>query len=209
MIPNNKKAVIFDLDGTLLDSMNIWHEVDRIFLSRRNIPLTEDYTQALQTMHFSEAARYTKTRFSLPESEEEIVREWMLLTEDEYRTVPLMPYAKQYLIALHDQGIKLGIATSSNRKLFLPALKHHAIERLFSAVATVDDVSRGKEFPDVYLYAAKLLSEKAEHCAVVEDVPQAAFAAKSGGFYTILISNQTLLTENADIIVSSLQELIS
>lgn len=202
------KAAIFDLDGTLLDSMNIWQKVDRTFLARRNLSLTPDYTEALQTLHFPEAARYTKSRFSLPESEEEIIGEWMSLTEEAYRTVPLMPFAKEYLLFLAERNVRLGIATSSDRRLFLPALAHHGIDKLFSAVVTVTDVSRGKEFADVYLKTAELLGVSPEQCAVFEDVPQAACAARSGGFFTVMIANGDKNALCADLVIRSYKELL-
>lgn len=201
------QAAIFDLDGTLLDSMNIWHEVDRVFLSRRGIPLTPDYTAALQVLHFDEAARFTKQRFALPESEADIIAEWMTLTEEAYQTVPLMPYAKEFLYFLHDRGVKLGIATSSDRRLFLPTLAHHGIDGLFSAVVTVTDVARGKEFADVYWKAAALLNVPPAKCAVFEDVPQAARAAKTGGFYTVLLRHGESCSD-CDVTISSYRELL-
>ncbi|MBQ7982619.1 MAG: HAD family phosphatase, partial [Clostridia bacterium] len=88
-----KRAAIFDLDGTLLDSMGVWLEVDEIFLSRRGIALPDDYAQAISPMGFPAAAEYTKRRFCLPEDEAAIMAEWHDLAVDAYaHRVPLKPY---------------------------------------------------------------------------------------------------------------------
>ena len=80
------KGAVFDLDGTLLDSMHVWENVDRNFLEKRGIQVPDDYNQAVKNMYFPTAAKYTKERFGLSESEEEIMKEWTLLCLSAYRT---------------------------------------------------------------------------------------------------------------------------
>ena len=78
-------GVIFDLDGTLLDSMWVWQKVDNDFLSENGIIVTEDYTDAVKQMHFEESALYTKTRYNLPLSTEQIKNRWIEMVKEEYR----------------------------------------------------------------------------------------------------------------------------
>ena len=207
-------AAVFDLDGTLLDSLGVWDDADRAFLSRRGIPLTPDYTEAVKLMHLEEAARYTKARYSLSEHPEEIMNEWLASIRAAYAEMPLKPYAKEYLLMLHASGVKLAIATSSDEQLFLPALEHNGIRDLFSAAVMVREVERGKEFPDVYLEAARRLGIAPRGSAVFEDILPAVKAAKSGGFFTAAVydegsrGDEEALRREADCYITSYEELL-
>ena len=89
-------GAIFDLDGTLLDSMDVWNEIDRIFLSRRGISVPEDYLQVVAPMGFRRAAEYTVERFGLPESVDALIEEWDALAIEAYQTrVRLKPGARE------------------------------------------------------------------------------------------------------------------
>ncbi len=181
-----KKAAIFDLDGTLLDSVGVWHEVDRVFLSRRGIAVTDDYMQAIAHMDFPRAAVYTKNRFSLCEEETSIMAEWRALAIDAYTYhVPLKPHAEEYLASLHRRGIPIAAATASQSVFYQPALERLGILRYFSSITETSEVVRGKGFPDVYLRAAEKLSAPVEDCAVFEDIVPGIRGAADGGFYTV------------------------
>ena len=213
-ITHHMQAAVFDLDGTLLDSLGVWDDADRDFLSRRGIPLTPDYTEAVKLMHLEEAARYTKARYALSERPEEIMDEWLAFIRAAYAKMPLKPYAKEYLLSLHERGVKLAIATSSDEKLFAPALSHNGIKSLFTAAVMVREVERGKQFPDVYLEAARRLGVPPENCAVFEDILPAVKAARSGGFFTAAVfdegsrGDEAALRQTADLYLNSFQELL-
>lgn len=213
-IAHHMQAAVFDLDGTLLDSLGVWDDADRDFLSRRGIPLTPDYTEAVKLMHLEEAARYTKARYSLSERPEEIMAEWLASIRAAYAEMPLKPYAKEYLLMLHASGVKLAIATSSDEQIFLPALEHNGIRDLFSAAVMVREVARGKEFPDVYLEAARRLGIAPRESAVFEDILPAVKAAKTGGFFTAAVydegsrGDEEALRREADCYVTSYEELL-
>lgn len=186
-LPKHIKGAIFDLDGTLLDSLHAWADVDRRFFEKRGLPLPADYAEAIKTMDLNEAARYTKARFSLPEPQEEIAAEWHGMIGEEYAfRIGMKEGAKEYLTYLHGKGLALGIATSSSPRLFLPALRRHGVETLFRSF-TVTGEARGKEFPDVYLLAAKKLGIEPADCAVFEDVLAGIRSANAGGFYTVAV----------------------
>lgn len=124
-------GAIFDLDGTLLDSMDVWNEIDRIFLSRRGISVPEDYLQVVAPMGFRRAAEYTVERFGLPESVDALIEEWDALAIEAYQTrVRLKPGAREYLLQLKRQGVRLAVATASREAYFVPALKNNGIDRL-------------------------------------------------------------------------------
>lgn len=175
-------AVIFDLDGTLLDSMHVWDDVDAAFLGKRNIPVPEDYGRIIAPMSFRETAEYTIARFHLPEEPETIMAEWNALAIEAYRwKVPLKPGALELLTALRQQGIPLGVCTALSPELYTPALEHHEILHWFDAIVTTDDVGAGKRFPQIYRKAADRLGVLPQTCLVLDDLPAAAEGAGAAG----------------------------
>lgn len=179
------KGAIFDLDGTILDSLWIWEEIDRRFLAKRGIAMPEDYVDAVNRMEFSQAAEYTIARFGLPDALESLMSEWTAMTRDAYaHEIALKPGVKAYLESLSSRGVRLGIATSSTPELFVPALENNGILRLFSAIATTSEVPHGKDRPDVYLLAAERLGMLPSECIVFEDTLPGIRSASSAGFIT-------------------------
>ena len=179
------KGAIFDLDGTILDSLWIWEEIDRRFLAKRGIAMPEDYVDAVNRMEFSQAAEYTIARFGLPDALESLMSEWTAMTRDAYaHEIALKPGVKAYLESLSSRGVRLGIATSSTPELFAPALENNGILRLFSAIATTSEVPHGKDRPDVYLLAAERLGMVPSECIVFEDTLPGIRSASSAGFIT-------------------------
>lgn len=178
-------GAIFDLDGTILDSLWIWEEIDRRFLAKRGIAMPEDYVDAVNRMEFSQAAEYTIARFGLPDALESLMSEWTAMTRDAYaHEIALKPGVKAYLESLSSRGVRLGIATSSTPELFVPALENNGILRLFSAIATTSEVPHGKDRPDVYLLAAERLGMLPSECIVFEDTLPGIRSASSAGFIT-------------------------
>lgn len=209
-LPAHIQGAIFDLDGTLLDSLHVWQDVDTRFFKKRGIPLPGDYLHIVKTMELFEAAIYTKTEFHLPETPEELVLEWHEMVKEEYALrVEMKPYAKEYLQKLSQEGIKLGIATSSAREIFLPCLKRHGVAHLFCALTETREAARGKTFPDPYLLAAERLQIPPEHCAVFEDILVGIKSAKAGGFYTVAVADpfshadENLLKSEANLFIKS------
>lgn len=153
------KAAIFDLDGTLLDSMGVWDQVDIDFLNKRGIEVPPDYMTKVSAMQFRQIAEYTIARFGLTDTPEELMQEWDDMASVAYSTtVEAKPGALDYLRDLKDSGVKLGVATSLPPRLREPALRHVGMFDLFNDIVSVDDANDvGKDQPDVYLLAAKRL----------------------------------------------------
>lgn len=208
------KAAIFDLDGTLVDSMYVWNKVDKLFLSQRGIEVTEEYTEAVKGMFFETAARYTIEKYNLKESVEQIVQTWLSMAKYEYEhNVKLKPFAYEYLSLLKTQGIKIGMATSSNPYLLEPVLKSNGVEDFFDTVCYTSQVGRNKSFPDIYLYTANQLKASPEECLVLEDITDGVSGAKKAGMYTVAVydkaseKDKELLKKTADRYIYSFSEM--
>ncbi len=179
---NGKKAVLFDLDGTLVDSMWMWKDIDIEFLARYGYECPEDLQKAIEGMSFSETAVYFKERFALPIELDEIKRIWTEMSIDKYRNeVPLKPGAGEFLRRLKERGVALGIATSNGRDMVDAVLGSLGIEGLFDNVTVGCEVANGKPAPDIYLHVAGLLGVRPENCLVFEDVPAGILAGKRAG----------------------------
>lgn len=176
------EAAIFDLDGTLLNSMDIWEKIDRDFLQKRGLAVPEHYITEICSRSFEEAAQYTIDLFGLSQSIHEIIGEWNEMAAFEYaHHVGLAPHALDYLLRLKGLGVKLAVATGLPEMLYLPCLENNSVRRLFDAVCSTDEVRRGKEFPDVFELAAKKSGVVPARCLVFDDVLPAVRSAKEAG----------------------------
>ena len=181
------EAAIFDLDGTLLDSLDVWARVDAAFFARRGMALPEDYAAAVSGLSVKECAAYTRERFHLPESEEEIWAEWAGMAGEEYaERVALKPGAAEYLRALRRAGVKLGIATMLPERFYAPCLKRHGLLELFSVIRTSYGGSgRGKEDGELFLEIARTLNVAPERCVAFDDVREGVLGAKAAGMRAV------------------------
>lgn len=188
----NFKYAIFDLDGTCLDSMWLWEEVDRQFLGKRGFEVPDDYLETISTIGFRAAAEYTIERFGFDDTPEELMEEWTNQAIVKYEEeVKLKEGVKRYLEKLKAKGVKMVVATASFREMFMPALKNNGIYELFDDFVTVDDVGKSKSFPDIYLRAAKLLGARPEDTVVFEDVFEGINTASNAGFFTVGVKEPT------------------
>lgn len=198
MIKNQFDAVIFDLDGTLVDSMWVWEKVDETFLGQLGIEVPSDMNKELEGKSFTETAIYFKERFKLKMSVEEIKQSWNEMGWEFYtQQVTLKKGVKEFLEFLSEQGIKMGIATSNSIELVRAVLKALDIERYFGQIKTSCEVGKGKPFPDIYLKVAEELQVEPSRCLVFEDIPNGVRAGKNAGMtvYCILDRQEAELWE--------------
>lgn len=187
------KAVIFDLDGTLVDSMGIWKEIDIAYLTEKGVEIPanlEAFQDELEGKGFTDTALFFKERFQIEDSLEEMKAAWVQMSREKYcKEVPLKPGAREFLKELKRRGIKAGISSSNGRELILAVLKAHDIEDYFTCITTCCEVPKSKPAPDVYLQTAKGLSVLPEECLVFEDVPMGILAGKRAGMKVCAIDD--------------------
>jgi len=179
---SNVKAVIFDLDGTLVDSMWMWKQIDIDYLGRFGYEVPDDLQDSIEGMSFTETAEYFKNRFNIPDSLEQIKSDWNAMAWDLYANqVPLKAGVADFLEMLRQKEIKLGIATSNSRELVELVTKKNQIHSYFQTIRTSCDVNKGKPAPDIYLKVAEDLCVDPKDCLVFEDVVQGIMAGKNAG----------------------------
>ena len=199
LLGNEIKAVIFDMDGTLIDSTGIWHEIDVNFFAKRNMELPTDYAQHIVHLGLKQAAVYTKETYHLNESVQEIMDEWHRMSIDIYRyKVELKPFAKELLKVFKDNGIKMAIATANDEPLYKPCIERLGIGEYFDFIADVNSAKEGKQSAKIYLDLAKLMNEKPENVLVLEDMPLCIKTANRNGFITVAVYDNASKAYNED-----------
>lgn len=180
------KYSIFDLDGTLLDSMYGWKNLGKEYLLSMGIVPPNNINDTISAMSMEESAEYFKKAFKINLSVEEIISELNELICDKYKNeFKLKPYVKEYLQKLKDEKVTMCIATATSLKLAKIALERNEIINYFSFVLSCDEVGVGKNKPDIYYLAANRLDAEVSDIIVYEDADFALITAKEAGFYTI------------------------
>lgn len=177
------KAVLFDLDGTLVDSMWIWEDIDKMYMEQLKVEYKlSELHENINGMSFTETAQFFKDTFNIPNTVDEIKEEWNQMAEQYYKTkVPMKNNAREFVGILNENGIKTGIGTSNSKHLVSLILDVHEMHGSFETVRTSCEVQKGKPSPDIYLKVAEDLGVKPEECLVFEDIVEGVMAAQSAG----------------------------
>lgn len=154
-------TVIFDLDGTLIDSMGVWQQVDHEFLSKRGIAVPDDLFKDVEGGNsIVEIAHYFKRKFGITDAPEAIIEEWVTMVRTHYMNdVMLKPGAAEFVKLLHDSGIKMGVGTSNTRELAEIVLQANGVLPYFSSIVAGCSDIKGKPFPDIFLRVASSLMQ--------------------------------------------------
>lgn len=200
----DKKAALFDMDGTLMDSMWMWTDIDIQYLARFPQTRGTDIRQLqaeIEGMGMWETAVYFKKNFQIEDSLEKIQADWDQMAMERYQTrVPLKNGAGDLLSQMRERGLKLGICTSNSSALAMEALKANQVRNLFDLVLTADQVGKGKPNPDIYLEAAKRVGVKPEDCIVFEDVLNGVIAGKRAGMQVCGVADENYADKRKDIV---------
>ena len=211
----NFKGAIFDLDGTLFDSMGIWKEVDIAFFRNHGMRMPSDYQDKIKDMHFRTMAIYTKERFKMRSSIESIMDEWCELCYDKYANeVPLKAGVMEFLDLIKENGIKIAFATANTTELSEVCLKNNGIFDYFDTGAYLHETLTDKSDPDVYLLASERLGLSPSECIVFEDLLAGINGAVKGGFTVCGVFDKhsqkdtRYIKQIADYYINSFEELL-
>lgn len=189
----NKKYAIFDMDGTLIDSMTYWENLGREYLSMQGVPENLDAVmEEIKPLTMTESAELFRTRFSLSGTKESIAASMNWMIEEHYRKdIPLKNGVKDYLAKLHASGVKMCVASATDKALMETCLERLGIKGYFEFILSCEEVGAGKRKPDVYFEAVRRMENQEkispESVAVFEDADYAIHTALEAGFYTIAV----------------------
>ncbi len=184
------RAVLFDLDGTLTDSMNLWIDIDREYLADVPGPMPETMHKDIEGMSFGETAQYFQSHFFPDRSLERIMDDWNRMAYEKYRyQVHLKPGAEAFIRKLHEKNIPMAICTCNSLPLVQAVLERHPVLRYMDCILTGEDIAAGKPAPDGYLLAAEKLGVRPQDCLVFEDIPNGILAGKNAGMDVIAMED--------------------
>lgn len=209
------KGAIFDVDGTLLDSMEIWEDAGARYLKSINIEPEEDLSEILFPMTIEEAAIYMKKQYALPVEVSEVIQGVLDTVRNFYYTeAPLKEGAEALLKSFEENKIPIAAATSSDKEHIKAAFGRLGVEKYFKEIITCQEIGAGKDKPVIYQEALKCLETKPEETYVFEDVLYAVKTAKNAGFRTVGVydrfsaDKEKEMRDCADFYVTGLTELL-
>ena len=205
-------AVVFDLDGVIIHSEEVWDEVRERYVRERGGRYDAEAQRAMMGMSSLEWSRFIHEELGVRESPEQISADVVALLIERYRDeLPLVEGAVEAVERLAERW-PLAVASSSNRELIDAVLELGGLAALFRATVSSEEVARGKPAPDVYLEAARRLDLEAKRCAAIEDSHAGIRSAKAAGMRVLAIPNESYPPDEealaeADVLLGSLGEL--
>lgn len=190
------KAVLFDADGTLMDSIASWRKALKTVLGRRGFPYSEEDFQVLIPLTTKEGGAYLKEKYGFAETGDEIAAEYLGLVEGFYATeVELKKGVREALEYYAGKGIPMAIVTSSERILIEAACKHHGINQYFQGLYICSELGTSKRNPDIFVNTAKALDAEPKEALVYEDSDYAIETAVKAGFKVIKVIDELNIVE--------------
>lgn len=194
------KGIIFDVDGTLLDSMHIWGELGERYLSSVGIEAKLGLAKILFPMSLDESSEYLKEEYGLSDSVEKITEDTIEILSSFYRNEATPKEgAVEFIQEMKIRNIPMVIATSGDRRILNTALDRLGISDCFAAVLTCSELKTNKRVPMIYQRAAVILGTKPEETAVFEDVIHAIKTAKQAGFVTFAVEDAASIQDRDEI----------
>ena len=191
--------LIFDLDGTLIDSNGVWVEVDKTFLARRGAPYTREYYEGVAHTILYNCAVFTKAYLGLEESCQEIIDEWMELAAGKYGTqVPLKPFVKEYLERCRAGGHRMAVFTACVPEHCRAAMEHLGLTPYFERVIYAQELGVDKKSPEIFRKVAEMLSFEVKECVLFDDSLTACKAAKAAGMTVVGVHDDYFKEAKAD-----------
>ena len=183
----NKPFAVFDMDGTLVDSMVYWQRLGREYLTAQGVTEgMDEVLERIKPMTMAESSALFIEAFGLPGTPESVMAEMNAVMDEHYRSdIPLKPGAAEYLAALRKRGTKMCVATATPEPLARACLERLGVLEDFAFLLSCDEVAAGKDKPDVFFEAARRLGSAPAETAAFEDALFAARTAKDAGFYTV------------------------
>ena len=183
----NKPFAIFDMDGTLVDSMVYWQRLGREYLNSRGVTEgVDEVLERIKAMTMAESSALFIETFGLPGTPESVMAEMNAVMDEHYRSdIPLKPGAADYLAVLKERGTRMCVATATPEPLARACLQRLGVLEDFEFLLSCDEVGAGKDRPDVFLEAARRLGAAPAETAAFEDALFALQTAKEAGFYTV------------------------
>ena len=181
-------AVIFDMDGTIIDSMHVWRDIDIEYFEKYGKVLPDTYQKDIEGFSVIETARYTKETFGFEDSIEDMMQEWNDMAHEHYKHhIPLKPDVLKFMQRLKSNGIKMGIATSNSGYLFEAFAVSNKLYDYIECAVTGEDVTNGKPNPECYLKVSDKLKVEPSRCLVFEDICMGLKAGISAGMKTVAV----------------------
>lgn len=198
------KAAIFDLDGTLLDSMSVWQNILGELLTGKGVTPSPTLLDEIEQLTIPQKVAYVADHYALGATVSELLRELHGLILDKYRTaVKPKENIIPYLQKLRQNGIGTCVATLTDKRFVKAALEYHGMTELFDFVLTVEEVGKSKESPDIYLEAARKLGEDVADTVVFEDSLYAIKTAKAAGFTVYAVADEFSAPDKTEILYLS------
>lgn len=211
------KGIIFDMDGTLLDSMGYWNRIGEYFLAYHKLPQDPEFIQKVSVMSANEMRKYVNERYGFHYDDASFYREYHEIMEPVYMTlVEPKPYVREFLQYLKEEGIKACVATATRHSTAEMALCYLGLMDDIAFMLSCSDVGAEKNRPDVYLKSCEKLGLSISDTVVFEDVPMCVETAKKAGFRVVGVFDEyapqgdnALLKNLSDWYISGYDELLA